>query len=72
LKYLFYLDHSRAGSQDLSSQYNLSSYNEGDYRQQVVAVGTPLPTASLPIGMYHSYCCHDVGTLWFVFIRKCV
>jgi len=48
-----YLDHSRTGSQDLSSQYSLNSYNEGDYRQQVVAVGTPLPTASLPIGMYH-------------------
>lgn len=43
-------NHSRAGSQDLSSHYNISSYSEGDYRQQVVAVGTPLPTASLPIG----------------------
>lgn len=42
--------HSRASSQDLSSQYSLSPYNETDFRQQVVAVGTPLPTASLPIG----------------------
>ncbi|XP_066996963.1 protein MON2 homolog isoform X2 [Anabrus simplex] len=42
--------HSRTGSQDLNSQYTLSSYGETDYRQQVVAVGTPLPTASLPIG----------------------
>lgn len=24
-----------------------------DYRQQVVAVGTPLPTASLPFGIYY-------------------
>lgn len=31
------------------SQYNLTM-GEPDYRQQVVAVGTPLPTASLPIG----------------------
>lgn len=33
-----------------SLQYNPSSMGETDYRQQVVAVGTPLPTASLPIG----------------------
>ncbi|KAK0079107.1 hypothetical protein PV326_008920 [Microctonus aethiopoides] len=32
------------------SQYNPSTMGEPDYRQQVVAVGTPLPTASLPIG----------------------
>lgn len=32
-----------------SPQYNLT-IGEPDYRQQVVAVGTPLPTASLPIG----------------------
>lgn len=32
-----------------AAQYNLSM-GEPDYRQQVVAVGTPLPTASLPIG----------------------
>lgn len=31
------------------SAYNLTM-GEPDYRQQVVAVGTPLPTASLPIG----------------------
>lgn len=31
------------------TQYN-PSLGESDYRQQVVAVGTPLPTASLPIG----------------------
>ncbi|XP_020288600.1 protein MON2 homolog isoform X3 [Pseudomyrmex gracilis] len=34
-----------------SAQYNLS-IGEPDYRQQVVAVGTPLPTASLPIGAH--------------------
>ncbi|CAG5101303.1 Similar to mon2: Protein MON2 homolog (Drosophila melanogaster) [Cotesia congregata] len=32
------------------SQYNPSTMGEQDYRQQVVVVGTPLPTASLPIG----------------------
>ncbi|XP_046407133.1 protein MON2 homolog isoform X3 [Ischnura elegans] len=42
--------HSRTNSQDMTSQYNLSAYGDNDYRQQVVAVGTPLPTASLPIG----------------------
>lgn len=31
-------------------QYNPSNLGDSDYRQQVVAVGTPLPTASLPIG----------------------
>ncbi|XP_014213732.1 protein MON2 homolog isoform X2 [Copidosoma floridanum] len=31
-------------------QYNPANLGEPDYRQQVVAVGTPLPTASLPIG----------------------
>lgn len=41
--------HSRNESGDLNSQF-LSSYGETDYRQQVVAVGTPLPTSSLPIG----------------------
>ncbi|KAJ8683120.1 hypothetical protein QAD02_018912 [Eretmocerus hayati] len=35
---------------DPSGQYNPSNLAESDYRQQVVAVGTPLPTASLPIG----------------------
>ncbi|XP_011631155.1 LOW QUALITY PROTEIN: protein MON2 homolog [Pogonomyrmex barbatus] len=34
-----------------STQYNLTM-GEPDYRQQVVAVGTPLPTASLPIGAH--------------------
>lgn len=33
-----------------SNQYNLSM-GEPDHRHQVVAVGTPLPTASLPVGM---------------------
>ncbi|XP_067205891.1 protein MON2 homolog isoform X2 [Linepithema humile] len=33
------------------AQYNLTM-GEPDYRQQVVAVGTPLPTASLPIGAH--------------------
>lgn len=36
--------------QQESTQYNLT-IGEPDYRQQVVAVGTPLPTASLPVGM---------------------
>ncbi|KAK6620142.1 hypothetical protein RUM44_006542 [Polyplax serrata] len=38
-------------SQDGNVQYSLPGYGiESDYRQQVVAVGTPLPTASLPFG----------------------
>lgn len=39
---------------DGKSSYSLSSYgnNELDYKQQVVAVGTPLPSASLPQGWY--------------------
>ena len=42
--------HSPSSSQDLSVQY--SSYgSESDYRQQVVAVGTPLPTSAVPIGV---------------------
>lgn len=28
----------------------MSQYGDTDYRQQVVAVGTPLPTSSLPLG----------------------
>lgn len=36
-------------------QYNPASLGESDYRQQVVAVGTPLPTASLPIGKQKMY-----------------
>jgi hypothetical protein len=31
-------------------QYNMSSYGENDFRQQVVAVGTPLPSVSWPAG----------------------
>ncbi|XP_037907326.1 protein MON2 homolog isoform X2 [Hermetia illucens] len=41
--------HSRTNSQDLSGQY-ISTCGENDFRQQVVAVGTPLPTSSLPVG----------------------
>lgn len=38
-------------SQDGNIQYALPGYGvETDFRQQVVAVGTPLPTASLPFG----------------------
>jgi len=37
-----------------STQYNLTM-GEPDYRQQVVAVGTPLPTTSLPIGRIIAY-----------------
>lgn len=40
--------HSRTGSQDLN-QYSVPY--ECDYRQQVVVVGTPLPTTSLPAGI---------------------
>lgn len=43
--------HSPSSSQDLSSQYNHHYSSESDYRQQVVAVGTPLPTSSVPIGV---------------------
>lgn len=38
-----------------SAQYNMTNIGEPDYRQQVVAVGTPLPTASLPIGKEIEY-----------------
>lgn len=31
-------------------QYNLNTYGENDFRQQVVAVGTPLPSVSWPAG----------------------
>lgn len=41
--------HSRANSQDMGHQY-INSCGENDFRHQVVAVGTPLPTSSLPIG----------------------
>lgn len=35
----------------MNMQYNMGMYgSEMDYKQQVVAVGTPLPTSSLPIG----------------------
>lgn len=39
--------------QDVNSQYSISSYNsnELDYKQQVVAVGTPLSSSSLPQGV---------------------
>ncbi|XP_076680403.1 mon2 homolog, regulator of endosome-to-Golgi trafficking isoform X1 [Andrena cerasifolii] len=40
-----------SGRQQESTQYNLTM-GEPDYRQQVVAVGTPLPTASLPVGAH--------------------
>ncbi|XP_017060451.1 protein MON2 homolog isoform X1 [Drosophila ficusphila] len=41
--------HTRSGSQDLSSQFiNNCSGDSGDFRPQIVAVGTPLPSASLP------------------------
>lgn len=42
-----------------SAQYSISSYgnNELDYKQQVVAVGTPLSSASVPQGdsLVHFY-----------------
>lgn len=37
--------HTRTNSQD--AQF-LAACTEGDFRQQIVAVGTPLPSASLP------------------------
>ncbi|XP_016968511.1 protein MON2 homolog [Drosophila biarmipes] len=41
--------HTRSGSQDLSSQFiNNCGGDAGDFRPQIVAVGTPLPSASLP------------------------
>ncbi|XP_063995099.1 protein MON2 homolog [Diachasmimorpha longicaudata] len=44
---------SPAQHQDSCHNYNPSIVEPSDYRQQVVAVGTPLPTASLPIGAQH-------------------
>ncbi|KAF2885713.1 hypothetical protein ILUMI_20486 [Ignelater luminosus] len=41
----------RTDNQDIHSQY-ITPYAETDYRQQVVAVGTPLPTSSLPVGTH--------------------
>lgn len=43
-----------ARSQEMS-QFNPTNSSEPDYRQQVVAVGTPLPTASLPIGKIYLF-----------------
>ncbi|KAH8353223.1 hypothetical protein KR084_009717 [Drosophila pseudotakahashii] len=40
--------HTRSGSQDLSSQFINNCSEAGDFRPQIVAVGTPLPSASLP------------------------
>ncbi|XP_034257035.1 protein MON2 homolog [Thrips palmi] len=40
-----------ARSQDLAPQYSHHYTSEADFRQQVVAVGTPLPTSSVPIGV---------------------
>lgn len=46
---LSFTGHTRSGSQDLSSQFiNSCSGDAGDFRPQIVAVGTPLPSASLP------------------------
>ncbi|KAK4871796.1 hypothetical protein RN001_015920 [Aquatica leii] len=39
----------RVDNPEVHSQY-IAPYGESDYRQQVVAVGTPLPTSSLPVG----------------------
>lgn len=40
------IGHARNNSQDLNGWY------ENDFRPQIVVVGTPLPTASLPIGAH--------------------
>lgn len=43
--------YNRSSSQDMGATINMGQYmGESEMRQQVVAVGTPLPTASLPIG----------------------
>lgn len=45
------LGYNYMGTQDPNVQYSIPGYGvDTDYRQQVVAVGTPLPTASLPFG----------------------
>ncbi|XP_046682789.1 protein MON2 homolog isoform X2 [Homalodisca vitripennis] len=45
--------YRNSGSPDMNMQYNMGMYgNEMDYKQQVVAVGTPLPTTSLPLGAH--------------------
>uniref|UniRef100_A0A1B6LWA5 Protein MON2 homolog n=1 Tax=Graphocephala atropunctata TaxID=36148 RepID=A0A1B6LWA5_9HEMI len=45
--------YRNSSSQDMNMQYNMGMYgNEMDYKQQVVAVGTPLPTTSLPLGAH--------------------
>lgn len=45
----FVAAHVRSPSQDMSNQY-IGGCGENDFRHQVVAVGTPLPTSSMPIG----------------------
>lgn len=42
-----FVGHARSNSQDLNNQF-MNTCNEGEFRQQIVAVGTPLPSASLP------------------------
>lgn len=50
LIYLISIVVPRMDPQDINSQY-AAQCGDMDYnRQQVVAVGTPLPTSSLPIG----------------------
>lgn len=47
------LAHSRTGSQDMPGHAYINASCGGDnsdFRHQIVAVGTPLPTSSLPIG----------------------
>ena len=41
------IGHTKNKSQDINNHIPGSS-NETDFRQQIVAVGTPLPSASLP------------------------
>ncbi|EFA11008.1 Protein MON2 homolog-like Protein [Tribolium castaneum] len=40
----------RTGHRDGQELHSIANYGEADYRQQVVAVGTPLPTSSVPAG----------------------
>lgn len=47
--FVLFIAHVRTPSQDLSNQY-IGGCGENDYRHQVVTVGTPLPTSSMPIG----------------------
>lgn len=52
-----------------SAQYNPATLGDSDYRQQVVAVGTPLPTASLPIGEWELFLQRRLNTYNLFFLN---